>query len=352
MEHIGLRIKALRKKNDLTQEKLAEYLGVSFQAVSKWETGVTSPDMSMIVPLARLLGCSTDELFGLVDSATLDARQNELRALYAETQQTGDLERRHEISSIAAKEYPGNFEFIYWLGEAEWMYAATFCKQDSSAKKVHLEKAIECLKRVIEDCNDLEIKNKAIHSIVLPLVWNNQRDEATTYAKQHPNPDFLLLQCMRGEAWETYRQKIIDKKLMDLIMALEWGHHSLKSLQAVEQIIKIVIDDENYLFYHDKLMHNYVWQALCLVKEVRYDEAVTALKKSYFHARQYEQVREKASKSPVSYTCEIFNSLCYDEKNIMRTGMSTLIEDFEEYLTWKQFDALRERSDFSELLSL
>ena len=36
MQNIGKRIRELRKKNDLTQEKLADYLGVSYQAVSKW----------------------------------------------------------------------------------------------------------------------------------------------------------------------------------------------------------------------------------------------------------------------------------------------------------------------------
>ncbi|MBQ8275709.1 MAG: helix-turn-helix transcriptional regulator [Clostridia bacterium] len=41
MVHIGAKIKELRKKKDMTQEKLAEYLCVSFQAVSKWETGVS-----------------------------------------------------------------------------------------------------------------------------------------------------------------------------------------------------------------------------------------------------------------------------------------------------------------------
>ena len=44
MNHIGIKIKELRKKKDLTQEKLAEYLNVSFQAISKWETGIASPE--------------------------------------------------------------------------------------------------------------------------------------------------------------------------------------------------------------------------------------------------------------------------------------------------------------------
>ena len=56
----------------MTQEKLAEYLHVSFQAVSKWETGAATPDLSLIVPLARLLDVTTDELFGI--SNNVDAQ--------------------------------------------------------------------------------------------------------------------------------------------------------------------------------------------------------------------------------------------------------------------------------------
>ena len=41
MEHIGQRIKDLRKKADLTQDRLVDYLGVSAQAISKWELGVS-----------------------------------------------------------------------------------------------------------------------------------------------------------------------------------------------------------------------------------------------------------------------------------------------------------------------
>ena len=66
--NIGLKIKELRKKNDMTQEKLAEYLNVSFQAISKWETGVAAPDLSLIVPLARLFKVSADELLGISEA--------------------------------------------------------------------------------------------------------------------------------------------------------------------------------------------------------------------------------------------------------------------------------------------
>lgn len=57
-------IKRFRLKKDLTQEQLAARLGVSAQAVSKWETSDTYPDGALLLPLAGELGVSLDELFG------------------------------------------------------------------------------------------------------------------------------------------------------------------------------------------------------------------------------------------------------------------------------------------------
>ena len=59
---IGKRIAALRKEKGLTQEELAGHMGISPQAVSKWENDQTCPDISALPKLARLLGVSVDEL--------------------------------------------------------------------------------------------------------------------------------------------------------------------------------------------------------------------------------------------------------------------------------------------------
>ncbi|MDE6899469.1 MAG: helix-turn-helix domain-containing protein, partial [Oscillospiraceae bacterium] len=53
---IGKRIQRLRREKDLTQEQMAAALGVTSAAVSKWETGAAIPDVSMLCPLARMLG--------------------------------------------------------------------------------------------------------------------------------------------------------------------------------------------------------------------------------------------------------------------------------------------------------
>ena len=63
-ETMGQIIRRLRKERGLTQEELAEHLGITFQAVSKWENGTGMPDISQVVPIARIFGVSTDVLFG------------------------------------------------------------------------------------------------------------------------------------------------------------------------------------------------------------------------------------------------------------------------------------------------
>lgn len=61
-ETIGNRISKFRKAKGMTQEELANLLGVSSQAVSKWENDASCPDISLLAQLAKILGVTTDEL--------------------------------------------------------------------------------------------------------------------------------------------------------------------------------------------------------------------------------------------------------------------------------------------------
>lgn len=64
-ERLSANISALRKKQGLTQEALAEKLGITFQAVSKWENFLSSPDIQLLPELSVIFGVSLDELFGI-----------------------------------------------------------------------------------------------------------------------------------------------------------------------------------------------------------------------------------------------------------------------------------------------
>lgn len=57
------RIRELRKKANLTQSQLSKYLGIDTSAVSLWETGKSMPTADKLPDLAKILGCTIDELF-------------------------------------------------------------------------------------------------------------------------------------------------------------------------------------------------------------------------------------------------------------------------------------------------
>jgi len=77
MDMIASKLKMLRNNKKLTQEEVAEVFAVSPQAVSKWENGISSPDISMLPQIARYYGISMDELF----SYKLDALNEKERFL-------------------------------------------------------------------------------------------------------------------------------------------------------------------------------------------------------------------------------------------------------------------------------
>ena len=65
MNRISLRIADLRKKSRVTQQELADNIGVSFQTISKWETGISMPDITILPLLTEYFQVSTDQLLGL-----------------------------------------------------------------------------------------------------------------------------------------------------------------------------------------------------------------------------------------------------------------------------------------------
>lgn len=62
---IGMRIRLLRKSNGMTQGELASQLGITTQAVSKWERGLCAPDVAFLVCLSRIFEVTIDCLFGI-----------------------------------------------------------------------------------------------------------------------------------------------------------------------------------------------------------------------------------------------------------------------------------------------
>ena len=351
MNNIGTKIKELRKRADLTQEQLADILGVSNQTVSKWECGTTVPDMSMIAPIVRFFKISADELFGLSESES-DERKRNLRNRWESTWDTGDISLRYSVAKEANAEFPGNHEFLIWLADGEMSFADYHHKEHSEEWTSLYESSVRHYETLIESCSDQALKNDALNGIVKCLRGLDRNDEAVKYAKMHPTPEELLKWCLKGEEAEINIQNLVMNDLFKLVFDLEWRKMDLNCLKASEKIIKTVIDDGNYLWYHSWLMTNCIWQAHCYTAQGQFGEAVEYLRRSYYHAVRSDEIHAVPKGTALPYTCAILNKVTYAPDGICRSGMTTYTQDFKEYLSRDWFDPLRDRKDFRELLAL
>ncbi|MGN1409101.1 MAG: helix-turn-helix domain-containing protein [Eubacteriales bacterium] len=103
---LGDKIRSLRRGRGISQEVLAAYLGVSFQAVSKWENGSAMPDITLIPSIASFFSVTTDELFSFnlfQTEKNVEEIVNEHSKYYY-----SDPEKAVEIIREGLKKYPGN----------------------------------------------------------------------------------------------------------------------------------------------------------------------------------------------------------------------------------------------------
>lgn len=115
---IGEKIKVLRKEKNISQESLAKVLGVTFQAVSKWETNVTAPDVSIIPSIASFFSVSIDELFDY------NVFENEQRidsiCRQAAKYRLDDPVRAEEILREGLRQFPSNETILTVLVYVLW----------------------------------------------------------------------------------------------------------------------------------------------------------------------------------------------------------------------------------------
>ena len=114
-DNIGLIIKKLRKERNLTQEELAEQLGVTSQAVSKWENGYGLPDISQVIPLASVFNVSTDVLFGLYEKNTDDEVQSiidEAHEFLKPYSSRETVKKCYDRIQDGIRKYPNNIDLL------------------------------------------------------------------------------------------------------------------------------------------------------------------------------------------------------------------------------------------------
>lgn len=329
---LGERIKELRKKNDLTQERLADFLCVSYQAVSKWECGLSSPDLALIVPLSKLLHVTTDELLGAAPGET-DSRYEQLKKEYDETFRTGDLDRRLRITETAVREYPGDMK---WLNNYAWdIWCEAVVEPDEEKFRQQRERVTKMFDTVIQNTDDDQVKVHAIEGIVQCLCGKGCCAEARRYVELFPEvkiaperKEKLLCACLEGEEQLRHKQKNLERELEALVMTLLWENVGAReeTCRAAEEVLRVMIPDGNYCHHHHSVCHIKFRQAEMAITAGETEKAVGLLKEAIYHAGRYDLI-DTVSPGEFSFTAPLLRGLTYDSSKWYRTGSGTLADD-------------------------
>ncbi len=114
--HLGANIRVYRKNKGFTQEELANLLGVTPQAVSRWESEAGLPDISLVIPIAQILGITTDTLFGYDqlshDEAITSRILQNVKELNDASDGSGSALRICEYLSEETTKNPTNYEIM------------------------------------------------------------------------------------------------------------------------------------------------------------------------------------------------------------------------------------------------
>ena len=156
--HISENIRRLRKENHMTQEQLAEALGVTVGAVYKWENALTIPEIRLLVELADLFGVSVDYLLGYeVRESGVDATVERLDRLLMERKL---IEGAREAEK-ALQKYPNHFNVV--MMSAQFYYLQSWKDEKSARRCIEL---LERACRLFEQNQNEEVTLKNLNEAI------------------------------------------------------------------------------------------------------------------------------------------------------------------------------------------
>ena len=195
---IGNKIKELRKARGITQEQLANSIGVSFQAVSKWENEITLPDIALAPSLAAFFGVTMDELFDY----DLQKNAEEVMTIVRKTWplRKSDPEKGKRIICEGLKQYPENdilLENLLYL-------------QDETADP---DGTIEIALRTIDATTDEAIKYDALRFLARAYKAKNDLDSARASLLRIPELYFSRLSEMANNLAGKEKRIAAEKQI-------------------------------------------------------------------------------------------------------------------------------------------
>lgn len=149
-----------RHKRGITQDELAAYMGVSKAAVSKWETGMTYPDITLLPQLATYFNISIDELIGYEPQMTKEQIRVLCRKLATDFS-TLPIEKVREQCQEITKKYFSCFPLLYQIGSLYVNYSPLV--ENKATAKEMLEDASRLFERVKSETDNVDLAKQALN---------------------------------------------------------------------------------------------------------------------------------------------------------------------------------------------
>lgn len=186
---MNLVIQEKRRALGLTQEQVAESLNVSTPAVSKWEKGTTSPDISLLAPLARLLKIDLNTLFCFREDMTnqeIGLLCNEI----AEIVQAKGIGEGFAVAEQKFHEYPHNETLLHCL-TLQLDGLLTMSVLTAEEKTPYDEKILSWYRRLSQS-HDIKISSSADYMIVSRLIRKGNYEQAQAVLDRMPDRDDII----------------------------------------------------------------------------------------------------------------------------------------------------------------
>lgn len=181
--NIGENIKRLRREKGMTQEQLAELLNITSAAVSKWEKGDTYPDITAIIPLARIFEVRVDDIMGY-DSSLEDSRIEDILTKHSQLSFDGKFAEATEHITRARKSYPNDYRIMHYY---MWDIAGGSADNDPDILNAHSEEFTKICDILLSACVDEDIRLAAITMKAKLLHATKQTEKALDILTQLPN---------------------------------------------------------------------------------------------------------------------------------------------------------------------
>ena len=248
---IGAKIREYRQKKGLTQDALAAELNISSQAVSKWENGLTSPDISLLVPLSSALGIAVNDLLG-------GGRRDELERAWHKTWPLGD-EFSLVFAEEALKEFPHDETFLYRRAVDEY-FLGVDKRVPEEQRELYLTRADIHFSNLHRKYPEDETYTSFLAQVCHARGERDHSLELIYSCKKSESRDRLIAEFLGGEDEIKYEQSKIDDLVWELIRKLE-NQNTRQSVATARSLIELfsVKDKDNLL-----RSLNYKEAAFCL----------------------------------------------------------------------------------------